>query len=60
LNLDILVMTMKCPICDAMMIWINGSISHDPPVKYYICENCKIEVTKYSETNYEIFEKQAN
>ena len=53
-------MTMKCPICDAMMIWINGSISHDPPVKYYICENCKIEVTKYSETNYEIFEKKAN
>jgi hypothetical protein len=36
-----------------MMVWLNGSISHDPPVKYYICRICNMYVTKQSDNSYE-------
>ena len=49
-------MTMNCPICGTMMIWLNGSISHDPPLKYYQCRICKVNVTKYPDDTYEILE----
>ena len=51
-----LLMTMKCPVCGNIMIWLNGSISHDPPVKYYSCRECMVGISKYSETNYDIYE----
>jgi hypothetical protein len=38
------------------MIWLNGSISHDPPVKYYECRVCNINVTKQLDDSYEIVE----
>ena len=47
-------MTMNCPVCGAIMIWLNGSISHDPPVKYYECRVCNINVTKQPDDSYEI------
>jgi hypothetical protein len=53
-------MTMKCPVCGNIMIWLNGSISHDPPIKYYSCRDCMIGVSKYSETNYDIYEIKNN
>lgn len=46
-------MTMNCPLCGTMMVWLNGSISHDPPVKYYICRICNIHVTKQPDNSYE-------
>ncbi|MGA8913113.1 MAG: hypothetical protein WB443_09680 [Nitrososphaeraceae archaeon] len=46
-------MTMNCPLCGTMMVWLNGSISHDPPVKYYICRICNIYVTKQPDNSYE-------
>jgi transposase-like protein len=51
-------MTMKCPICGSLMIWLNGSISHDPPIKYYTCRGCKIGVSRYSETSYDMYETE--
>jgi hypothetical protein len=53
-------MTMKCPICGSLMIWLNGSISHDPPIKYYTCRGCKIGVSRYSETSYDVYETEKN
>jgi hypothetical protein len=47
-------MTMNCPLCGTLMVWLNGSISHDPPVKYYLCRNDNIYVTKLSDNSYEI------
>jgi endogenous inhibitor of DNA gyrase (YacG/DUF329 family) len=47
-------MTMNCPLCGALMVWINGSISHDPPVKYYECRYDNIRVTKYQDETYDI------
>jgi transcription elongation factor Elf1 len=49
-------MTMNCPVCGAIMIWLNGSISHDPPIKYYECRVCNINVTKQPDGSYEIVE----
>ena len=49
-------MTMNCPVCGAIMIWLNGSISHDPPIKYYECRVCNINVTKQEDGSYEIVE----
>jgi endogenous inhibitor of DNA gyrase (YacG/DUF329 family) len=48
-----LILTMNCPLCGTMMVWLNGSISHDPPVKYYICRICNIYVTKQADNSYE-------
>ena len=47
-------MTMKCPICGTLMVWLDGSISHDRPVKYYLCRNDNIYVTKLPDNSYEI------
>ena len=51
-------MTMNCPVCGAIMIWLNGSISHDPPIKYYECRVCNINVTKQPDDSYEIVEEK--
>jgi hypothetical protein len=51
---------MKCPVCGNIMIWLNGSISHDPPIKYYSCREFMIGFSKYSETNYDIYEIKNN
>ena len=50
----IFIMTMGCPLCGSMMVWLNGSISHDPPVKQYECRNCNIRVIKQPDGSYEI------
>jgi len=47
-------MTMNCPQCGALMVWLNGSVAHDPPTKYYSCRRCNIELTKYADGSYEI------
>jgi hypothetical protein len=49
-------MTMNCPVCGTIMIWLNGSISHDPPIKYYECRVCNINVTKQPDGSYEMVE----
>jgi len=36
---------MNCPSCGAIMVWLNGSVLHDPPTKYYECRVCGIRVT---------------
>ena len=50
-------MTMNCPVCGTMMVWLNGSISHDPPEKYYKCKICEISVTKYPDGSYDVTQK---
>jgi hypothetical protein len=35
------------------MVWKNGSILHDPPIKRYECGYCEIIVTKYIDGSYE-------
>jgi transposase-like protein len=49
-------MTMGCPLCGSMMVWLNGSICHDPPVKQYECRNCNIRVIKQPDGKYEIIQ----
>jgi hypothetical protein len=49
-------MTMNCPVCGAIMIWLNGSISHDTTIKYYECRVCNINVTKQPDDSIEIVE----
>ena len=44
---------MNCPTCGAMMVWLNGSVLHDPPVKEYECRRCQLFVVKYPDGNYE-------
>lgn len=43
---------MNCPSCSAIMIWLNGSVLHDPPVKEYECRTCQLSVTSYPDGNY--------
>jgi hypothetical protein len=31
------------------MVWLNGSVLHDPPTKFYECRQCKIKVTKLAD-----------
>ncbi|MDQ4014792.1 MAG: hypothetical protein M3136_03405 [Thermoproteota archaeon] len=45
---------MNCPNCGAIMVWLNGSVLHDPPVKQYECRMCKLFVVKYQDGNYEV------
>jgi predicted RNA-binding Zn-ribbon protein involved in translation (DUF1610 family) len=45
---------MNCPNCGAIMIWLNGSVLHDPPVKQYECRDCRLFVVKYQDGNYEV------
>ncbi|MFY9873462.1 MAG: hypothetical protein WAK17_27460 [Candidatus Nitrosopolaris sp.] len=47
-------MTMNCPLCGTLMVWLNGSIMHDPPINYYQCRNDNIYVTKFQDGTYEI------
>jgi hypothetical protein len=35
------------------MVWLNGSVLHDPPVKEYECRICQLSVVKYPDGNYE-------
>lgn len=44
---------MNCPACGTIMVWLNGSVLHDPPVKQYECRICQLFVTKYPDGNYE-------
>ncbi|MFL6371621.1 MAG: hypothetical protein ACJ70U_07610 [Nitrososphaera sp.] len=45
---------MNCPNCGAIMVWLNGSVLHDPPVKQYECRGCQLFVVKYQDGNYEV------
>jgi endogenous inhibitor of DNA gyrase (YacG/DUF329 family) len=45
---------MNCPSCGTLMVWLNGSIMHDPPVKNYECRVCRLSVTKYADGEYEV------
>ena len=45
---------MNCPSCGMIMVWLNGSVLHDPPVKQYECRRCQIFVVKHADGNYEI------
>jgi hypothetical protein len=39
------------------MVCLNdGSISHDPPVKYYEYRHCNVTITKQSDDYYEVSE----
>ncbi|HEY7508143.1 hypothetical protein [Candidatus Nitrososphaera sp. FF02] len=40
---------MNCPACGAIMVWLNGSVLHDPPTKFYQCRRCNINVTKLAD-----------
>ena len=52
-------MTMNCPLCGTLMVWLNGSISLDPPVKYYLCRICNVYVTKQLDNSYEVTKVKA-
>jgi hypothetical protein len=52
-------MTMNCPLCGTLMVWLNGSIGHDPPVKYYLCRICNVCITKQPDNSYEITKVKA-
>jgi hypothetical protein len=45
---------MNCPSCGTIMVWLNGSIMHDTPVKNYECRICHLSVIKYSDGDYEV------
>lgn len=47
-------MTMNCPSCGSLMIWLNGSISHETSIKYYKCRKCQLNISKYPDETYEI------
>jgi DNA-directed RNA polymerase subunit M/transcription elongation factor TFIIS len=49
-------MTMPCPNCGSLMVWLNGSISHIRAINYYECRNCHIKVTRQPDGSYEIIE----
>jgi predicted RNA-binding Zn-ribbon protein involved in translation (DUF1610 family) len=46
--------TMNCPSCGTLMIWLNGSIVHDQQINFYECRNCKIKLNTLSDGSYEI------
>jgi hypothetical protein len=45
---------MNCPNCGVIMVWIDGSVLHDPPVKHYECRACQLSVVKYSDGTYDV------
>ena len=51
-------MTMNCPSCGTLMIWLNGSIVHQQQINYYECRNCKINVNTLSDGSYEIAQQR--
>jgi hypothetical protein len=50
------IMTMNCPNCGTLMVWLNGSITHDRPVKHYQCRICNITVIRQPDGFYQIFQ----
>ena len=52
-------MTMNCPSCGTLMIWLNGTIMHDQQVNYYECRNCKIKLNTLSDGSYEITQQDS-
>ncbi len=36
------------------MVWLNGSVLHNPPEKQYECRVCQISVITHADGNYEI------
>ena len=36
------------------MVWLNGSVLHDPPTKYYQCRRCQINVTRFADGSDEV------
>ena len=53
-------MTMACPMCNTLMVWLNGSICHDPLVKNYRCIICDVRVNKQSDGSLEIIRGKGN
>jgi len=51
-------MTMNCPLCGTMMVWLNGSILHERLVKNYHCRVCDVNVIKNYDGSYELAEKK--
>jgi len=51
----------NCPACGAIMVWLNGSVLHDPPTKFYKCRSCGLDVTKLPDGTLEMegLEQQA-
>jgi hypothetical protein len=45
---------MNCPSCGTLMVWLNGSIMHDPPVKNYECRVCQLSVIKFADGEFEV------
>ena len=52
------VMTMNCPQCGTLMVWLNGSIMHDQQINYYECRNCKIKLNTLSDGTHEITQQE--
>ena len=50
-------MTMNCPQCGALMVWLNGSIVHNHDIDYYECRNCKIKLNTLQDGSYEITQR---
>ncbi|MEW5840063.1 MAG: hypothetical protein AB1753_03585 [Thermoproteota archaeon] len=50
---------MNCPSCGAIMVWLNGSVLHDPPTKFYQCRQCRIDVTQLPDGTTEIKQQPA-
>jgi hypothetical protein len=36
------------------MVWLDGSVLHDLPVKHYECRICQLTVVKYPDGTYEV------
>jgi hypothetical protein len=36
------------------MVWLNGSVLHDPPVKTYECRVCHLTVVRQPDGEYDI------
>jgi hypothetical protein len=45
---------MNCPSCGTVMVWLNGSVLHDPPVKQYECRICRLSVSKFADGEYDV------
>jgi hypothetical protein len=45
---------MNCPSCGTIMVWLNGSVLHDPPVKTYECRVCQLTVVRQPDGEYDV------
>jgi hypothetical protein len=36
------------------MVWLNGSVLHDPPVKTYECRVCQLTVVRQPDGEYDV------